>query len=201
MLIVAVAGALALYPGNVWAVTDPLGMSRRTAALAFFLLAALSEELAKAAGVAVSAPQRSRLSWFWLVIVVAGGFGALERLLMVMNYFPPPGQRMSDAVLLAISVRGVLGHVALSLLCVTIARLAGRGVPGWLLGAAAAGAAHGLLNIAPMYLRLEVERGMVSLPEMASGALFAAFIALAYLLRRRLDWRVTAPAADAPDAL
>lgn len=193
MLLAGTAATFALLPSFFFAAGDALGASRSLTALLSFISAAIGEEAAKACGIAIASPGRSRFTWFWLTAATAGTMGALERLGLAMNR--APNNALSPTAEFFFDARGVAGHVALSLICMMLTKISGGGVKGWTLGILGAGALHAFFNLAPKYLPMEIRNYHPFVAPVVSGGVFIAIIVFAFVYRHRLDWRLLAPRA------
>jgi|CXWL01.1.fsa_nt_gi RsiW-degrading membrane proteinase PrsW (M82 family) len=189
MYLVEIALVLVLHPGVLSLAGDTIGVSRFIAALFWLFAAGIAEETGKACGIALSRPAASRFSWFWLTAATAGVFGLLERWGLTVNRVP---DGISPLAGLLFDIRGVVGHIALSMVCVATARMAGGRLKGWAIGIFVAGLLHGLSNFVPRRLPMEIRNDYPFAAPIVSGVIFLAIILAAYVYRRRLDWRIPA---------
>lgn len=157
-----------------------LGLAPIITANTTLFVYALTEEASKAIGVVIARPGANRFSWLWLTTTLGAGFGVIERVLLTLASSTPP-----SPLQLAFDTRAILGHVALTTLCVAIARLTGRNLPGWVLGVVAAAVLHALTNLTPRLVT-----GSAGYAAHAIAALaFVIIIGAATIWRERLDWR------------
>ncbi|HYD72247.1 MAG TPA: hypothetical protein VEF55_03865 [Candidatus Binatia bacterium] len=178
VLIALMAASTLLRPTYFMGSAEALGLATRFGAFAYFIAAATWEEAAKAAAIGVADLRRRRLSWFWIVVILAGAMGQIEVVFRIFVYADSIGA--SDMALQG--ARTIAGHIALSLICVVLARQ----MRNWIGAVVVAGLLHAAIN----YGRMQTG---FSIPYLAgTGLLFAGVIAGAYLWRAKFDWRDTA---------
>ena len=175
LIFIMVAKTMLLRPSYFMDGAEAVGMTTRFGAFAYFIAAATGEEAAKAAAIGVADLRRNRLSWFWIVVIVASTMGLIEFALRVAMY----ADRIEASVLALSGARTLAGHIALSLVCVVLARQ----MRSWIGAVVIVGLLHAAVNYARMQTGL-------SIPYLAgTGLLFAAVIVSAYIWRARLGWR------------
>lgn len=166
-----------------------LNMPPWSGALAFFIASATTEEAAKAAAIGVADLRRTLFSWFWVTVAIAGLVGLSEIALQHLLYFAHQGYPPQFGLLAFANMRTIAGHIALSLLCVALARMMGGSLWAWLGAIAVVGLLHSAVNFGRRGLFGALPGGP-SLYLILTAVLFIAAIVLAYLCRRRLDWRL-----------
>lgn len=199
MLAAAVATAFLLPPALFLELGAYFGAPAQAVALSFLFGQAIAEEATKAVGIGLANLRRSFFSWFTLTTTTAGFMGLVERFLLAMNW-RPDGGNLNDVALLLIDARSVIGHIALSLVCVMTARALHGRLQGWAAGVLIAGFLHGLTNILPRQLPSELRAELPLLAPIVSAIVFMTIIAIAFALRRNFDWRTADAGRRAPSS-
>lgn len=184
-----------VQPGFFDNVAETMGLTPRIGALAYFVSAAVTEEATKAAAINVADLRRTRFSWFWITFAVAGIVGLTEVGVKHLLFFGPNGYPDEFGPLAFANVRTVSGHIALSLICVVLSHATGGRLTAWFGAVAVAGVLHCLVNFG--------RGGMFGVPPGGPAAyiigtwlLFVVVILLAFIWRKRFDWRVMDPALN-----
>jgi hypothetical protein len=144
LIVLTVATVPLLRPSYFMDGAEALGFTTRFGAFAAFIAAATSEEAAKAAAVGVANLRRSRFSWFWIAFIVAAAMGLIELVLRLFMY----SERLGAGMVALHGVRTVSAHIALSLLCVVLA----RGMKNWIVPVAIVGLLHAGVNYSSLQI-------------------------------------------------
>lgn len=166
-------------------VRDALVLPAQAISILYFCWAALSEEIAKAAGAASARLKSNRFSWWIVAALVGAAFGLTERLLLMLNWTPEFLAQVPPSVLTALNVSAVFSHAALCVLSVAIALALGGSWRGWILGVIAAGALHAAHNLFPRLIDL----GWAYARPTISAVIMLSILITTFVLRDRIAQR------------
>lgn len=186
--IVAVALFSFAPPVHVWRqAQSAFDLPAQLVSIAFFTWSAVREEIAKVLGALTARLGSNCLSWWVIAALIGALFGSIERALLLMNWTTEYLAHFTPMHGLVLDAAAVLGHAALCVLSVGIARTFGGTWLAWFAGVFTAGVLHAAHNLLPRF----VDLGWSFAWPILSTSVMSAILISTFLLRERIAQRFT----------